>query len=177
MSFLHNEDRRVLEQIILPYFLRDPCYRSVLFVGCDWYTQGYNTLFEQEKKYITIDSDAAKRRYGGKHHIVDGLQNLGRYFKSGDLDLILCNGVVGWGLDAREDIEHAFEACFNSLRDGGILMVGWNDVEEHRPVALDECKSLQLFYRFEFPPLDAAVYVTGTPYRHTYNFYRRLSVP
>src|SRR5215831_3432238 len=66
---LYCEDRRVLEQIIFPYFLNDQSFRSVLFVGCDWYTRGYNKIFEAQKKYITIDADPDKRKYGAKQHI------------------------------------------------------------------------------------------------------------
>src|SRR5262245_24048515 len=53
-SFLRNEDRRILEQTILPHFMKDRGCRDLLFVGCDWYTQGYNAWFEG-KNYWTID--------------------------------------------------------------------------------------------------------------------------
>jgi hypothetical protein len=53
-SYLKNEDRRVLEQIIFPYFLREDTYKDVLFVGCHWYTRGYNKRFEKKKKNCWI---------------------------------------------------------------------------------------------------------------------------
>ena len=169
-SYLRNEDRRVLEQIIFPYFLRGDAYRDVLFVGCHWYTRGYNKRFEK-KNYWTIEIDPSRGKYGAKQHIVDGLQNLSMHFKPGALDLILCNGVFGWGLDARADVEKAFEAGSDCLRDGGVLVIGWDDIEERRPFHLAECQSLRALRPFVFPPLGTAEYMTDTPYRHTYTFY------
>jgi len=97
-SYLLNEDRHVLEQVIFPYFLCRKQYQNVLFVGCHWYTKGYNRYFVERKNYWTIDIDPRKIKYGARQHVVDGMQNLTRHFHAGTLDLILCNGVFGWGL-------------------------------------------------------------------------------
>jgi SAM-dependent methyltransferase len=170
-SYLENEDRRVLERIIFPYFLQTVTYKDVLFVGCDWYTRGYNKRFEEKKNYWTIEIAPAREKYGAKQHIIDELQNLGRHFRPGALDVILCNGVFGWGLNAKADVEQAFRACCDCLRDGGVLVIGWDDIEERCPFPLEECQSLHAFKPFVFPPLGTAEYVTDTPYRHTYTFY------
>jgi SAM-dependent methyltransferase len=170
-SYLKNEDRRVLEQIIFPYFLHEDSYEEILFVGCHWYTKGYNERFETKKKsYWTIEIDPSRAKYGAKQHIVDGLQYLSKHFKPGALDLILCNGVFGWGLAKKTDVEQAFRACCDCLREGGVLVVGWDDIEERRPFLLEECQSLRALKPFFFPPLGAAEYLTDTPYRHTYTF-------
>ena len=42
---LDTEDRRILEQTILPFFAARSEFRRVLFVGCDWYTNSYRELF------------------------------------------------------------------------------------------------------------------------------------
>jgi len=60
-SYLRNADRYVLEQVIFPYFLCREQYRHILFVGCHWYTKGYNGYFEGTKNYLTIDVDRARR--------------------------------------------------------------------------------------------------------------------
>jgi len=171
-SFLKNEDRRVLEQVIFQYFLHSEACRDVLFVGCDWYTEGYSKWFE-EKNYWTADVDPSSRKYGARQHIVDQLQNLGRHFRTGSFDLIVCNGVFGWGLDARPDVEQAFQACYGCLREDGILIIGWDDIEERCPFPLEECRSLRAFAPFIFPPLATSEYRTDTPYRHTYTFYAK----
>lgn len=172
-SFLNTEDRRVLERIIFPYFLEDSRYRDVLFVGCSWCTRGYNRLFEASKNYWTMDIAPWKRRYGAKLHVVDGIQNTGRYFKPGTLDLIFCNGVYGVGLDERNEIETAFSACITSLRPQGILVLGWNNTERLNPCPPDTWECLRSLRPFVFPPLQTAEFETNTPDRHTYSFYRR----
>jgi hypothetical protein len=171
-SYLDTEDRRVLEQTIFPYFLRQDDYQNILFVGCHWYTKGYNERFEKKKNYWTIEPSFARQRYGAKQHIRDTLQQLRNHFSEGALDLILCNGVIGWGLDAKPDAEQAFRAGYHCLRKGGVLVLGWDDIDERRPFRPDECETIKaLLQPLFFPPLAASEYVTRTPFRHTYNFY------
>lgn len=172
-SYLRNEDRRVLEQVIFHYFLHEDRFADVLFVGCHWYTRGYNKPFEEKKNYWTIEISPSRKKYGAKQHIVDGMENLSRHFKPGSLDLILCNGVFGWGMDTRPVVEQAFQASFDCLREGGVLVIGWDDIAERRPFCLQECQSLRQFKPFIFPPFAAARYVTETPYQHTYDFYAK----
>jgi SAM-dependent methyltransferase len=172
-SYLTNEDRRVLEKVIFPYFLHDDAYMTVLFVGCSWCTRGYNKLFERRKNYCTIDNARWKRRYGGKRHITAPLQDLTRHFRPGTIDLIICNGVYGWGLNERADIEAAFSACRESLREDGILVIGWDDVAHLNPCPLPSWQCLRDFRPFVFPPLATAEFVTATAHRHTYSFFRR----
>lgn len=171
-SYQETEDRRVLEQKILKYFTCNDVYRHVLFVGCHWYTHGYENLFEKHD-YWTLEIDPSHRKYGAKQHIVDGMQSMAKYFERGSLDLIICNGVFGWGLDDRPDVEQAFGASFECLREGGVLVLGWDDIDKCCPFPLDQCASLQRFRPFVFPPLRGANYVTNTPYRHTYRFFEK----
>src|SRR5882724_1053750 len=102
---LETEDRRVLEQIVIPDLLSDGSVRSVLFVGCDWYTRHYSRTLFSMVDYWTIEPDPARRKYGAKQHVVDVLQQLLQHFLPGKFDLIVCNGVFGYGLDARADCE------------------------------------------------------------------------
>jgi O-antigen/teichoic acid export membrane protein len=171
-TFLRSEDRRILEQIILPNFISDQECEGILFVGCDWYTQGYNAWFEG-KNYWTIDVNPATRKFGAKQHIVDGLQNISRYFPREALDLIVCNGVFGWGLDDTTAVEQAIRGCHEILRHGGILIIGVDGVEERRPYALENSAALRAFEPYEFPPLQTSDYLTDTPYRHRFLFYRK----
>jgi hypothetical protein len=52
-------------------------------------------------------------------------------------------------------------------------MLGWNDLPERTPVPLDEIASLRRFKPATFVPLGTWRYLTSTPYRHTFDFYRR----
>ncbi|HYM47563.1 MAG TPA: hypothetical protein VES91_03715, partial [Burkholderiaceae bacterium] len=77
-AHLHTEDRRVLEQMILPAYARRTDIKRVLFVGCAAYTQHYSEFFAG-REYWTIDPVARRRRYGSQRHIVYPLQNLGSH--------------------------------------------------------------------------------------------------
>ena len=124
---LRTEDRRILEQVILPEYARRSDIGRVLFVGCASYTQRYGEIFGG-REYWTIVPVARRRRYGSERHIVDRLQNLGNHVPAGYFDLVVCNGVLGWGLNAPEDANSALAACHTHLRAGGDLLLGWNDV-------------------------------------------------
>ncbi|HEY3258519.1 MAG TPA: class I SAM-dependent methyltransferase [Gemmatimonadaceae bacterium] len=170
---LGTEDRRVLEQIIFPDLLADPAIGAALFVGCDWYTKQYERLFSPKVDYWTIDPDPARRKFGAKQHVIAPLEEVERHFPTARFDLIICNGVYGWGLDGRAASESAFAQCHACLRTGGLFMLGWDDLPARTPVPLEELASLRLFAPSRFPALDSWRYLTDTPYRHTYAFYRK----
>lgn len=178
-SYKKTEDRRVLETVILPWFSQQEEFARVLFVGCKWYTRGYRRFFEG-KEYWTLEIDPAGRRYGAELHITDSIENLRTHFSEDSLDLIVVNGVFGWGLNAKDAVEKAFGACFDCLRDGGVFLLGWDDVPRRRPFPPEEIESLGRFEPFVFPPLAASRHLTTMRIRHTFDFHRkppRVSVP
>jgi SAM-dependent methyltransferase len=171
---LNSPDRIVLEDTILPYLVSCSNLQKVLFVGCDWYTQPYKKIFKN-KEYWTIEINERNKKYGSKNHIVDRLQNLSNYVKSDYFDLIIYNGVFGFGTNTREDTEESFKQCFQALRKGGVLVFGWNDVPQYKPFpVLEECENLKKFEPYIFPALSTSQYLTpNTEFRHTYNFYTK----
>lgn len=169
---LDTVDRQVLERTILPAYAARTDLGRVLFVGCAPFTRHYAAFFAG-KSFTTIDPDPRVRRCGAAHHIVDRLEHLDRHLAAGSLDLILCNGVFGWGLDERTDCEAAFDACARALRADGELLVGWNDVDAHRPFPLESLAALTRFRPIMFAPLGASRYLTDTRNRHTYDFFLR----
>lgn len=164
-------DRKVLEDEVFPHLLESGC-RRVLFVGCDWYTRCYNDVF-QNLEYWTLELDPEKERFGSDRHIVDTVENVADHFEEGYFDAIVCNGVFGWGLNERHAVEKAFGGCLRCLRPGGLFVLGWNDVVEHRPFPLDDCHSLSQFDRYELPSLATTDYRTPTKNRHTFSFYQK----
>jgi len=169
---LDTDDRHILEDVIIPYFVSRPPFEPVLFVGCDWYTRHYERLF-QGKEYWTIDKDPTRSQYGGRRHITDSLMNLGRHFEADHFGLIICNGVLGWGLEEKTEVEDSFEACARCLRHRGVLVLGWNDIPEKLPFPLEHVKSLAGLQRYTFPPLSSSKYLTRTSNRHTFSFYAK----
>lgn len=164
-----TEDRRVLEQIILPAYARRVGIQRVLFVGCAAYTQPYGQLFI-DRAYWTIDPVARRRRYGSARHVVDRLENLASHFQLEYFDLIVCNGVLGWGLNAPEDAEAAFAACHRHLRVGGELVLGWNDVAPRNRVKPEDVPALERFEAGRFEA-HADRWRIDAPHRHVFDFY------
>jgi hypothetical protein len=167
---MRTADRDTLEQVILPAYAARSDIRTVLFVGCAWYTGHYERMLPG-RVYWTLDPDPWKKRFGARRHIVAGLEDIGVHMAPASLDLILCNGVFGWGLDDRADCERAFEGCFDALRTAGELVIGWNDVPEHRPLELASLASLARFRPLQFEALGAAQYLANAENGHVYNFY------
>jgi hypothetical protein len=170
---MRTPDRLVLEDIIIPFYVTRGVGR-VLFVGTDWFTKHYERYFAGSD-YWTIEVEPRRRRFGARQHIVDSLENLDRYFPASHLDLIVCNGVFGWGLDEPEACERAFQQCYYCLRDQGVLVMGWNEVPEHNPVALESIRSLAQFARLEDSPLGTWRYAVPASARHVYDFYMKNS--
>ena len=171
---METEDRRVLEQVIFPYYLSLPDIHSVLFVGCDWYTKHYAKVFFQHHDYWTIDNSVTSRRFGASQHIVDSLEYLDLHVPTQHFDLIICNGVFGFGLNERQQCERAIANCYSRLRANGHFLFGWTDVPARVPIPLGSIHVLERFQRFAFPAFGTWRYVTQTPYRHTYDFYRKI---
>ncbi len=171
---LYTVDRDLLEKVVFRYYAERSDVCSVLFVGCDWYTRHYERAYFRSKNFWTIDPAPAARKFGARRHLVATLEEIGNHLPPGYFELIICNGVYGYGLDSQEECERAFEACYRALRTGGHLILGWDDIPERTPISLSEVKSLSRFARVSFAPFGTWRYLTDTPYRHTYDFY---SVP
>jgi SAM-dependent methyltransferase len=171
---LGTPDRRVLEGQILPWLAAEPWIASVLFVGCDWYTVHYGRMFAA-KEYWTIEMDPARARYGASgRHVVGPLQDLDRRFGPDRFGAIVCNGVLGWGLNDREEAERAFAACVSCLAPGGLLVLGINDVPEKRVYPLAESRPLAQLAPFHFPPFGGASFlVPDSSNRHTFVFLQK----
>lgn len=168
-----TEDRRILEQVIFEHYRKEPAIKTVLFVGCDSYTAHYQRRYFSTHDYWTIDPNPNCRRFGANRHVTAALENLSRHFPDGLFDLIVCNGVYGWGLNHLEVCDAAFSQCYSCLTPRGHLLIGWNDVPGRDPAPLSAVPSLSRFRDYDFPGFGGSRYLTDTPYRHTYWLLRR----
>lgn len=168
---LNTTCRRILEEEIFPHYRDRKDISRILFVGCDWYTYHYRKEFDHPKKFITIDPDLKKIKFGSKFHVVAPLEELDRHFPKEYFDLIICNGVFGDGLNERQQCELAFDLCYQHLRTGGEFVLGWDDIPNKPPFNLDSLDSLRRFQRNNSSCLGEWRYRTETPYNHTFDFY------
>ncbi|MBW4634494.1 MAG: class I SAM-dependent methyltransferase [Iphinoe sp. HA4291-MV1] len=172
--YLDSPDRLVLEDVIIPYFISRSEYHKILFVGCEWYNKPYRQLFRNQE-YWTIEIEEWKKRYASKRHIIDSLLNLDLHIENNYFDIIIYNGVFGHGINSREDVEESFNQCYKALREGGILVFGWNNVPQYTPIPVTtECENLKKFDDYFFEPLSTSEYlVPNTEFKHTYHFYKK----
>ena len=173
IGFSDFPDRQFLKSTVFAYLIEKPEFQRILFVGCDWYTKAYETLFKG-KDYWTLEIDKTKRDFGAAKHIIAPLQELDKYFAPDYFDAIICNSVFFKGaMDTQEDAERAFNHCFTRIRQDGLFVLGWNDAPEIYPYHIAESESLKRFTPYSFPPITADTYLTETRYRHTYSFFTK----
>ena len=121
-------DRRYMERVLLPAFASISPER-VLSVGTRFYCAHYGEHFCNGKsEYWTMDVDPrAGRDYGSPgRHIIGSVLDAAQHFKSIEFDLILLNGVLGWGVDLPRDQREALASLRKVSRLGSILLIGWD---------------------------------------------------
>ncbi|QEL11885.1 class I SAM-dependent methyltransferase [Kushneria phosphatilytica] len=168
----HYRDRRLLEGTILPAIARNEAPHRLLMVGCDWYTRHYPRYFNG-CSVTTMDIDAAKACFGAQRHITDSMAHVTAHFEHETLDTVICNGVIGWGLDEREEIEQALAGCVSTLRANGMLLIGWNDKAPHNSYAPDAMAALSNMVRINIPGLATHEMMALARNRHTFQAWRK----
>ncbi len=167
---LATPDRLVLDGVVLPPFAADRQYRRVIFVGCDWYTRHYETMFSR-RDYWTIDVDPGRARFGARQHLIGPMADLPKRFAEASVDLIICNGVIGWGLNDPAEIDASIAGCARVLRPRGVLLLGWNDIPEKRVLSLESIPALASFHPFLLA--GQSEFKTATYNRHTFSLFQK----
>ena len=53
------------------------------------------------------------------------------------------------------------------------MIVGWNDLESHRPYRLSKLASMARFEPWVFPPLATSRHLVDNAWRHVFSFYAK----
>ena len=128
-------DRRVMAENYVPALAADG--GRILWVGCREYTlDDYDLLEAQGGEVWTTDIDQAAARWGreGRHRTGD-ICEADSLFPDMTFDAIVCNGVLGYGVDSPDQQQRALKALAAILRSGGRLLLGWNTDKIADPVA------------------------------------------
>jgi SAM-dependent methyltransferase len=162
------EDRNVLERIIFPNLLALYEPQSVLDIGREDYQSFYNEFFEGRELW-TMDRRPTRVEFGSENHISADVATLKKHFKNDRFDLIIMNGVFGWGLNDPKKIEKAFAAIYDILKPGGVFVFGYNDWD-NKPMEIQAIENLKKLKPLYFEPLKGEWFkcVNG---EHTYRFF------
>jgi SAM-dependent methyltransferase len=134
-KIVRSPDRLVLVDRYIPAFAS--AGGRMLWVGCQAYTAGYPARLEAGGGEVwTLEFDPAAALWGaeGRHRTGD-LKRAEQLFADLAFDAILCNGVLGFGVNSPDDQQTALAAMAKILRPGGLLLLGWNTDKIADPVA------------------------------------------
>lgn len=168
-------DRRLLRHEILPALAAGEQNRRILSVGVAWYTKDYADAFEG-KTFVTMDIDPSRAPFGAREHVTGDLRDLELHFSVEDsFDVILLNGVIGYGLDTGDDVDRGLRASAARLRENGMLVIGVNE-EKRTHVDPWSLPSHRLFEPHPFGRWPSGRVVVPVPFRertHTFLFWRK----
>lgn len=125
-KILQLPDRKLLAETYLPAFAREG--GVILWVGCRKYTAADYAVLEREGATVwttDIDPDAACWGRQSRHRTGD-ICEADTLFDDMSFDAVICNGVLGYGVDSVEQQQRALAAMSAILRPNGRLLLGWN---------------------------------------------------
>ena len=164
-------DRQYLEQEILPHLAATNPSR-VMFVGCESYTRGYGDIFIRSHiEYWTCDINPKASVFGaGKNHITCDVQMLHTHFDEHYFDIVLLNGVFGYGVNDRTAMENTVSSIHRILQTNGILLIGWNQELVTDPTKLN---SINQSYIHQGPSLleNRRVFKINQDHTHIFDFF------
>ena len=125
-------------------------------------------LAEQNVSMTTIEPDPKQAMYGSsQHHIIGYLQELQHYAKPASFDVIILNGVIGWGLNEDKHIEMAVKDMHKALRTSGVIVVGYNE-------GANCCHQFEPYFkRSTLGPLPHSIDLKTSELHHKYMFFER----
>lgn len=128
-------DRKLLADAYLPALAVEG--GTILWVGCRAYTaDDYAVLEEGGARVWTTDIDPDAARWGqASGHRTGDICQADSLFQDITFDAIVCNGVLGYGVDSPKQQRKALKALAAILRPGGRLLLGWNTDKIDDPVA------------------------------------------
>ncbi|RZJ00889.1 MAG: class I SAM-dependent methyltransferase [Brevundimonas sp.] len=127
-------DRRLMAEAYIPALAAEG--GRILWVGSQAYTAADYAALEAEGAEVwTTDIDPKAARWGreGRHRTGDVCE-IDRVFSDLTFDAVVCNGVLGYGVDAPDQQARALGAMAAILRPGGRLLLGWNTDKIEDPI-------------------------------------------
>jgi hypothetical protein len=129
------KDRRIgrlpsrifLQTVVIPALAKAGRTR-MLFVGTRSYNRpSYERCKQDGIAVWSIDMDPGASIHGAPDgHFVGNICDIERLAAGRTFDVIMLNGILGWGLNTAPEALTAVKAMKNVASPGGLLFVGWN---------------------------------------------------
>lgn len=119
--------RIYLREAVIPA-LAAAGYRRMLFVGTRSYNRSaYEACVRQGLSVWSIDLDPAASAHGAPDgHLIGNICDIDKLAGGRTFDVIMFNGVLGWGLNTAAETRAALGAMVKVAAPGALLFVGWN---------------------------------------------------
>jgi SAM-dependent methyltransferase len=166
--------RRYLLATVIPSLAAAGCKR-MLFIGTRSYNRpAYDLCAAKGIEVWSVDLDPAAAAHGAPAgHFVGDVRDIDTLAGGLKFDVIVYNGVLGWGVNTAADSARALEALARVAAPGALLFVGWNpgrtdgaDVAVIRD-RLKRATAGEIPEVIEFPPKGGA-----QRYPHRYELFR-----
>lgn len=147
----------------------------ILWIGCRRYTREYGSLLSRGGgECWTVDIEIMHARWGeAGRHLTWDLTTIDQLIAGETFDSVLCNGVLGFGVNTRESQLAAIRAMARILKPGGRLLLGWNTDRVEDPLSLDLVQSAFV----ADDPLSRGARLAVPEAGYVYEFLRRSTLP
>lgn len=145
--------------------------KKLLFIGVASYTWHYYSRLDYDVCTIELNEERAK--FGKKGaHVVGSATELPRFYAESSLDVIVANGLIGYGLNSEPDFDQLMVGCHHCLKPGGILVLGYNNDEKHLRYRIGETAHYGKFREItpEIEGVTSPTMVVHSLNHHTFTF-------
>ena len=142
-----------------------------LWVGVKPYSTRYEYILRAAgaSRFDSIEPDTSQIVFGSsQNHYVDIAQNIDKYVGPGTYDIVIANGVLGWGIDSPSQIQDFYTVTSKVMKNDGILVIGYN-----AHIGQDHTHGIeQFFQKTTIGNLPQKMQFT-TEWKHTFEFYQK----
>ncbi|MGB8539124.1 MAG: hypothetical protein WCD57_22055 [Acidobacteriaceae bacterium] len=162
-------DRLYFRDKLLPLLLaEDP--RRILFLGVRLYTKQYvRIIADGGRELWTLDRDPTSFRCGSDNHLICDITDKRDALGDKSFDLIVYNGLIGWGVNSDVDITLVYQRLETHLAPKGKLLVGWNHDRSKEPMSYPV---VQTHFQYAFETTDWPKVGFDTT-SHCYDLFKR----
>ena len=119
---LRSKQRIYFDEYLISKYVKEDL--NILFIGVAWYNK-WIFLKYRKTKWVTIDTSPKNRQFGAKKHIIGNFpQGIETISHKGKFDIIIFNGVYGWGINSEVTLKESMKKMNALLKPNGLIIFG-----------------------------------------------------